>query len=101
MTACAAAYWATCDRTNIDANTLRLAFIYTRFQNYTTFHKNSLHSNVGFMSYSLLKIANVKSTLFYLKRRILNKNEVDMQIKINSKPAPKKSISKMTFKLEK
>ena len=47
-----------------------LYFNYTRIQNYATFHENSLCSNV------------------------------DIQMKINSKPAQKKSISGMTFKFE-
>ena len=34
------------------------------FQNYATFYEKSLHSNVDFMSYLLLKIANVNNRGF-------------------------------------
>ena len=40
--------------------------IYTRFQNYATLRENRLRSNVSFMSYLLLKIANVNKRDFIL-----------------------------------
>ena len=39
---------------------------YTRFQNYATLRENRLRSNASFMSYLLLKIANVKKRDFIL-----------------------------------
>ena len=41
------------------------------------------------------------NTILSKKTNIEQKRRKNMQIKINSKPAPKKSISKKTFKLEK
>ena len=50
-----------------DVIAIQLGFaFYTRFQNYTTFHENILRSNVGFMSYLLLKIGNVNKRDFKL-----------------------------------
>ena len=43
--------------------------VYTRFQNYATSLKNTLTSNVSFMSQKLLKIANVNK----LSKDILNR----------------------------
>ena len=43
-----------------------LQWHYTRFQNYATLRENRLRSNVSFMSYLLLKIANVNKRDFIL-----------------------------------
>ena len=43
-----------------------LATVYTRFQNYATLRENRLRSNVSFMSYLLLKIANINKRDFIL-----------------------------------
>jgi hypothetical protein len=47
----------------------RSLYSYTRFQNYATSLKNTLTSNVSFMSQELLKIANVSK----LSKDILNR----------------------------
>ena len=46
--------------------------VYTRFQNYATSLKNTLTSNVSFMSQKLLKIANVNK----LSKDILKLNRI-------------------------
>ena len=65
-------------RTNIDANTLRMAFIYTRFQNYATFQKNNRFYVVFTAENSKRKMNTIlskKTNIEQKQSRYANKNK--------------------------